>query len=40
MYLTHPSCRLHEMGDWHPESPQRLDAISDQLLASGLLPYL
>ncbi|VDL08546.1 histone deacetylase family protein [Bordetella pertussis] len=28
------------MGDWHPESPQRLDAISDQLLASGLLPYL
>ena len=39
-YLTHPSCRLHEMGDWHPESPQRLDAISDQLLASGLMPFL
>ncbi len=34
MYLTHPACR------WHPESPQRLDAISDQLLASGLMPYL
>ncbi|MBO1110812.1 histone deacetylase family protein [Bordetella petrii] len=40
MYLTHPSCRLHEMGSWHPESPQRLDAISDQLLASGLAPFL
>ncbi|MEJ2894553.1 histone deacetylase family protein [Bordetella avium] len=40
MYLTHPSCKLHEMGSWHPESPQRLDAISDQLLASGLMPYL
>lgn len=40
LYLTHPSCRLHEMGDWHPESPQRLDAISDQLLASGVMSYL
>jgi len=40
MYLTHPSCRLHEMGSWHPECPQRLDAISDQLLASGLMPFL
>src|SRR5690606_23302375 len=40
MYLTHPACRLHEMGSWHPESPQRLDAIADQLLASGLMPFL
>src|SRR5690606_18122892 len=40
MYLTHPSCRLHEMGSWHPESPQRLDAIADQLLVSGLMPFL
>ena len=40
MYLTHPSCKLHEMGSWHPESPERLDAISDQLLVSGLLPFL
>ena len=40
LYFTHPSCRLHEMGDWHPESPQRLDAISDQLLASGVMSYL
>ncbi len=40
LYLTHPSCRLHEMGSWHPECPERLDAISDQLLASGVMPYL
>jgi acetoin utilization deacetylase AcuC-like enzyme len=39
-YLTHPACRLHEMGSWHPESPERLDAISDQLLASGVMPFL
>jgi acetoin utilization deacetylase AcuC-like enzyme len=40
LYITHPACRLHEMGEWHPESPQRLDAINDQLLASGLMSYL
>lgn len=40
LYLTHPSCRLHEMGESHPECPQRLDAIADQLLASGIMPYL
>ncbi len=40
LYITHPACRLHEMGNWHPESPQRLDAINDQLLASGLMSYL
>jgi len=35
-YITHPSCRLHDMGHGHPESPERLDAIEDQLIASGL----
>ena len=40
LYLTHPACRLHEMGRWHPESPERLDAIADQLLSSGLAAYL
>jgi len=40
LYLTHPACRLHEMGPWHPECPARLDAIADQLLASGLAPLL
>ncbi|MBC2768416.1 histone deacetylase family protein [Pusillimonas minor] len=36
LYITHPACHLHEMGDWHPECPQRLDAINDQLLSSGI----
>jgi acetoin utilization deacetylase AcuC-like enzyme len=38
--ITHPDCLLHDMGDWHPECPARLTAIQDQLIASGLLPYL
>lgn len=33
---THPACRLHAMGPGHPECPERLDAITDQLRASGL----
>lgn len=35
-YFTHPSCRQHEMGPGHPECPERLDAIDDRLLISGL----
>ncbi len=35
-FYSHPECRLHDMGAGHPECPQRLDAIGDQLLASGL----
>lgn len=35
-YYTHPACRLHEMGEGHPECPQRLDAIEDRLLISGV----
>ena len=35
-FYSHPECRLHDMGDGHPECPQRLDAIADQLRASGL----
>lgn len=30
------TCIAHEMGEGHPESPDRLYAIDDQLLASGL----
>jgi acetoin utilization deacetylase AcuC-like enzyme len=39
-YYSHAECRLHDMGDGHPECPQRLDAIGDQLLASGLVVAL
>jgi len=37
---THPSCRKHEMGVGHPECPERLDAIHDWLLATGVLDAL
>ena len=33
---SHPDCKAHDMGRGHPECPQRLDAIDDYLLASGL----
>jgi len=40
LYITHPACRLHDMGNWHPECPGRLDAIQDQLIAQGVLELL
>ncbi len=39
-YFTHRDCRKHEMGAGHPECPQRLDAIDDLLLSSGVLDAL
>lgn len=35
-YITHPDCQLHDVGDYHPERPARLQAIHDQLIMSGL----
>ena len=35
-YFSHPDCRKHEMGQGHPECPERLDAIDDRLLISGV----
>jgi len=35
-FYTHSDCKRHEMGTWHPESPGRLEAIEDQLIASGI----
>jgi acetoin utilization deacetylase AcuC-like enzyme len=35
-YFTHPDCWKHEMGAGHPECPERLSAIEDRLLVSGL----
>ncbi|NLC36433.1 MAG: histone deacetylase family protein [Alcaligenaceae bacterium] len=40
LYITSPTCRQHEMGSWHPECPERVDVINDQLLSSGILPFL
>lgn len=34
--ITHPACHLHRMPEGHPECPERLDAINNQLLASGI----
>jgi acetoin utilization deacetylase AcuC-like enzyme len=39
-YITHPSCRLHDMGPHHPECPDRLGAIGDRLTAAGVEPLL
>lgn len=39
-YISHPDCLKHDMGIYHPESPQRLVAIENQLQATGLLSQL
>jgi acetoin utilization deacetylase AcuC-like enzyme len=39
-WITHPECRRHEMGEGHPESPERLDAIADHLISTRLMAYL
>ena len=39
-FITHAECLKHEMGAHHPEQPARLSAIEDQLIASGVAPYL
>ncbi len=39
-FYSHPDCRAHDMGRGHPESPQRLAAIDDHLIATGLAPLL
>jgi acetoin utilization deacetylase AcuC-like enzyme len=39
-FYSHPDCRGHDMGAGHPESPARLDAIEDHLIASGLVAAL
>ena len=35
-YFSHPDCLAHEMGTGHPECPQRIHAIEEQLRAQGL----
>jgi acetoin utilization deacetylase AcuC-like enzyme len=39
-FLTHADCRLHNMGDAHPESPARLDAVERGLRDARLLERL
>ncbi|WP_207540664.1 histone deacetylase family protein [Sabulicella rubraurantiaca] len=40
LYLTHRDCALHEMGEGHPESPDRLRAIWRALDAEEFAPLL
>lgn len=35
-YFIHKDCWKHEMGPGHPECPERLDAIEDRLLITGV----
>ena len=39
-FITHRDCWQHDMGSHHPECPDRLGAINDRLIASGLDVYL
>jgi acetoin utilization deacetylase AcuC-like enzyme len=39
-YFTHPACLLHEMGEGHPECPERLAVIHDHLTHTGLYQQL
>lgn len=39
-YITHPICLKHDMGYGHPESPERLRAIEQELRVAGLFSLL
>ena len=39
-FVTHAECLKHDMGAGHPERPERLSAIEDQLIASGVGVHL
>ena len=33
---SHPVCKQHEMGAYHPDKPERIQAIEDVLMSSGI----
>jgi acetoin utilization deacetylase AcuC-like enzyme len=35
-YISHHDCQDHQMGAHHVEVPERLHAISDRMIASGI----
>ena len=39
-YISHPSSLRHEMGEGHPECPDRVSAIYDHLLMRGILDLM
>lgn len=38
--ISHRECIKHEISQGHPECPQRIDAINDQLMKQGIFDYL
>ena len=39
-FITHAECAKHDMGRYHPECPERLAAVEDQFIASGLAAHV
>jgi len=39
-YIHHPDCLLHDMGRGHPERPNRIIAIEDELKAAHLFDFM
>jgi len=39
-FISHPACRLHNMGAGHPEQPARLDAIEEALHVRQVYDFL
>lgn len=39
-YITHTACLGHNMGEGHPEGPERLAAIKDRLMAAQVFDFL
>jgi acetoin utilization deacetylase AcuC-like enzyme len=39
-WITHPLCQRHRIAQEHPEAPERLAAIEDRLLLSGLAGFM
>jgi len=39
-YIYHPACSLHDMGDGHPECPERLNAIEDRMRTAHIFDFV
>lgn len=39
-WISHSECQRHTLGEEHPESPRRLAAIEDRLIACGLADFM
>lgn len=39
-YITHADCLRHDMGAGHPESPERLKSVNEEMRSSGMIDML